>query len=391
MTKAQVVHTIGKGLGVPFGPYHPGLAEPMNFIFHVDGEKVVGMDFRLGYNNRGVEKLVESKDNIQAIHLVQHICGICSFCHSSAITQAMEEIIGVKPPMRALYIRSIMSELERIHSHMLWAGLAGDEIGFKSLLMYGMKEREHVMDCIELLVGNRVHYAINTIGGVRRDINEENKKFVLEKLDVIDKSVDYLISVLVKDPIVHKRTVGIGVLSHKEAVARGAVGPTARASNVPEDVRTHDPYMAYEELDFEVPVLKDGDVFARVVVRMLELKESIKMTRQALKEMPEGPIIEKYASIPAGETVNRVEAPRGEDIHYVKLAGGNKIDRVKIRAPTGANIWSLPAMFDNAHVADIPLIVASIDPCVSCMERVGFVEGGKMRVLTIRDLRKLRK
>jgi len=376
---------------VPFGPYHPGLEEPVKFVFEVDGEKITGMDFKLGYNTRGIEKLVETKDNIQAIYLLEHICGICSMCHASAYTQAVEEITGIKPPERALYIRTILSELERIHSHMLWAGLAGEEMGFKSLMMCCFRERENVLDCIERLTGNRVHYALVTFGGVRRDITEEDKKFVLEKLEKIDKAIDELTKIFTTDPLVHKRAVGIGYLSNKEAVARGIVGPTARASGVPYDTRKHDPYMAYDKLDFVVPIENDGDVFARTTVRMHELKESVKIVRQALKDIPEGPIAAKYGAIPPGETIHRVEAPRGEDMHYVKLGENAKVERVKVRAPTEANIFALPAMFEGAHVADIPLVIASIDPCVSCMDRVAFVEGGKTRILTIRDLRMLRK
>jgi Ni,Fe-hydrogenase III large subunit len=183
----------------------------------------------------------------------------------------------------------------------------------------------------------------------------------------------------------------VGYLSNKEAVARGAVGPTARASGVPYDIRKHDPYMAYDRLNFTVPVAKEGDVFARVVVRMQELKESIGIVRQALKDIPDGPIVVRCDAIPPGETIHRVEAPRGEDMHYVRIGENMRVERVRVRAPTEANIFTLPAMFDGAHVADIPLVVASIDPCISCMDRVAFVEGGKMKILTIRDLRKLRK
>ena len=376
---------------VPFGPYHPALAEPVKFVFEIDGENVVGMDFRLGYNNRGIEKLVETKDHIQAIHLLQHICGICSFCHSSAYTLAVEEIAGVTPPDRAQYIRVIMAELERIHSHMLWAGLAGEEIGFKSLMMYSWREREHVMDCIEQLSGNRVHYALNTIGGVRRDLTPETAKLIGEKLPKLEAATEHLVDIFTNDPLVHDRAVGVGILANSEAVARGIVGPTARASGVPEDIRTHDPYFAYKKLDFTVPVVNGGDVFSRVVVRLLELRESIKMVRQAVKDLPEGPIATKVDKIPPGETVHRVEAPRGEVIHYVKIADAAKVERVKVRAPTEANVFALPAMFGRAHVADIPVIIASIDPCISCMERVAIVNGGKTKLVEVRQLRKLRK
>jgi membrane-bound hydrogenase subunit alpha len=379
-----------EGMKIPIGPIHPALEEPLHFSFTVDGENVIGVDFRLGYNHRGIEKLMESKDFNQGNYLVEHICGICSFTHSCCYVQNVEKVGNVDVPKRATYVRTIIAEMERVHSHLLWAGIAGEEIGHKSLFMYAWKARELIMDSLEEITGNRVNHGINRVGGVRYDIAPKQAGNLATRLAKLVEHTAYLEKVFLNDPIIERRVAGVGVLTKSEAQSLGAVGPTARASGVDIDVRRDDPYFAYGELDFDVITWDSGDVLGRTAVRILELKESIHIIEQALRQMPEGSFRNDAWKIPKGEAISRTEAPRGEDLHYLRTDGGNKPARYKVRTPTLANVPSVPAMFKGEHIADIPIIIASIDPCIGCMDRVSLMdEKGTSRYVSLRDLRKM--
>jgi NADH-quinone oxidoreductase subunit D len=316
------------------------------------------------------------------MYLLERICGICSHSHSTAFIQCVEEIAGRSAPPRALFIRTLIGELERIHSHLLWLGVAGHEIGFDTLLMYSWRDREVVMELLALLCGNRVNYGINTIGGVRRDITAEQIASVLQGIDVLEERSKYYVHIATSEPSLIARLAGVGYLSHEDAVRLQAVGPTGRASNVPRDIRADDPYAAYGEIDFKVITDSSCDVYGRAVVRLLELMESYKIVRQVLKEIPEGPVTVKAPrKIPAGEAVSRVEAPRGEDVHYVKGNGTDKPERVRVRASTMANIQAVNRMMENNNLADVPIIIAAIDPCFSCTDRCIEVIGGEQKDL----------
>ncbi|MFA5042756.1 MAG: nickel-dependent hydrogenase large subunit [Kiritimatiellia bacterium] len=361
---------------VPIGPQHPALKEPENFTITLNGETIISMDMRLGYNHRGIEKACEERNYIQAMYLVERVCGICSHSHSTCFIQAVEEIAGLVVPPRAQYIRTIVAELERIHSHLLWLGVAGHEIGFDTLLMYAWRDREAVMDTLAALTGNRVNYGINTIGGVRRDISREHLADLLKTMDVLEERTKYYIEVASQEITLIKRLSGVGYISHEDAVKLGAIGPTGRASNVDTDVRRDDPYLAYKDLDFKVVTDNHNDVYGRTLVRVGELMQSYSMIRQLVAKIPDGPITVKAPrKIPAGEAFSRYEAPRGEDVHYVKANGTDKAERVKIRAPTLANLQSVAKMMENNRLADVPIIIAAIDPCFSCTDRMIRVKG----------------
>ena len=375
---------------IPIGPAHPALEEPVRFILEVEGENVVTADFKLGFAHRGIEKLAEKRDYTQTIYLMERVCGICSQCHSSAYTLGVEAIAKAEIPERAEYLRVVLAELERIHSHLLWAGIAGEEIGFNTLMMYSWKQREFVMEALERLTGNRVNYSQNAIGGLRNDFRKEDLDFTLKQMDKIQEAVDYLVKVFTKDPLVHERAVGVGMLTNADAVKSCAIGPTGRASGVATDARKDDPYMAYDKLDWDMIVVKEGDVAARAAARVLEVGESVKIIRQAIKELPDGPVFKQPGAIPAGETISRVEAPRGEDAHYVKTGNGNKVFRERPRAPTEANFHAIPYMLKDAKLADVPIIVASIDPCMSCCDRVAVIENGRQRIVTAKEMRKMK-
>jgi NADH-quinone oxidoreductase subunit D len=282
----------------------------------------------------------------------------------------VEEIAGVAVPERALYIRTLIAELERVHSHLLWLGVAGHEIGFDTLFMYTWRDREIVMDIFAEVTGNRVNYGINTIGGVRRDISKENLNKIFKAVDVLEERTKYYLQVAAEEVTLIQRLAGVGKLSREDALKLGAVGPVARASGVDRDTRRDDPYAAYDKVSFKVITDNHADVYGRTLVRVGELMEAYNIIRQIVKNMPEGPITVKVPrKIPAGEATSRYEAPRGEDVHYVRSNGTEKPDRVKVRAPTLANVQAVSKMLENYNLADLPIIVAAIDPCFSCTDR----------------------
>jgi len=356
---------------IPIGPQHPALKEPESFMVDLRGEKIDAVRMRFGYNHRGIEKGCEQRSYTQDLYLVERICGICSYSHSTAFVQAVEEIAGLEIPRRAQYIRTLVAELERIHSHMLWLGVAGHEIGFDTLLMYTWRDREQVMILLAQLTGNRVNYGLNTLGGVRRDITAEQLPGILKVVDSLEERTKYYIEIAQTEETLRQRLAGVGRLSKEEAVRLGAVGPTARASGVDRDTRRDDPYAAYGEVSFKVITDDHCDVYGRTVVRLGELMETYSIIRQLVKNMPEGPILVKAPRrIPEGEALSRYEAPRGEDVHYVRGNGTEKPERVKVRAPTLANTQAVAKMLEDGYLADLPIVIAAIDPCFSCTDRM---------------------
>jgi membrane-bound hydrogenase subunit alpha len=356
---------------IPVGPQHPALKEPESFSIALQGEKIMAASVRLGYNHRGIEKACEQRTYIQDIYLVERICGICSHSHSTCFIQAVEEIAQLEVPKRALYIRTLISELERVHSHLLWLGVAGHEIGFDTLLMYTWRDREAVMDILAAITGNRVNYGMNTIGGVRRDITKDHIQLIANGMKLLEERTDYYIKLAQEELTLQQRLSGVGFLSKDDALTLGAVGPVARASGVARDVRRDDPYAIYDELDFKVITADCCDIYGRTLVRLGELVESFKIIHQIIEKIPEGPITVKAPrKIPAGEAISRYEAPRGEDVHYVKANGTDHPERVKVRAPTLANIQTVAKMLEDRNLADLPIVIAAIDPCFSCTDRM---------------------
>jgi membrane-bound hydrogenase subunit alpha len=376
---------------IPIGPQHPALKEPASFTLYLEGERVVAANVALGYNHRGIEKACEQRNYIQDIYLVERICGICSHSHSSAFIQAVEEIAGAQIPARAAYIRTLISELERVHSHLLWLGVAGHELGFDTLFMYSWRDREVVMDVLAALTGNRVNYGINTLGGVRRNITKEQIEETLKAIDVLEERTKYYIHIATEETTLIGRLAGVGRLSKEDAVRFGATGPTARAAGVDKDVRRDDPYMAYADFSFNVITDDHADVLGRTIVRVKELMESFSIIRQVLNNMPDTPITVKVPrKIPAGEAISRYEAPRGEDVHYVKANGTEMPERVKVRAPTLANLTAITHMIENGYLADVPIVIAAIDPCFSCTDRmiaVNDMKNGRESILDWQGLR----
>jgi ech hydrogenase subunit E len=354
---------------IPMGPFHPALEEPYKIEVDCDGELVTGANIKVGFNFRAIEWLAERKNYTQDIALFERVCGICSNVHTLSLSRAIESLAGIEVPERAQFIRVIVAEAERLHSHLLWAGIACELIGFQTLFMSCWSLREQVMDLLEAISGNRVNYAMNRPGGVNRDILDPGA--VLRTVKAIEEATSKtLIPVLTTDPTVRARCKGVGVLTREDAIAYGAVGPTSRASGLPQDIRTAAPYEAYGKLKFDVPSLGDGDVYARVVVRALEIIESCKIIEQAVEMMPEGPFKGgDFPEVPAGEACSRIEGPRGEVFYYVESDGSDTPVRIRVRTPTFANMPTAKLMVLGQDFADVPLIQASIDPCYSCTDR----------------------
>ncbi|HCR12617.1 MAG TPA: nickel-dependent hydrogenase large subunit [Solidesulfovibrio sp.] len=404
---------------LPFGPQHPVLPEPLHLKLTIENETVVEALPTLGYVHRGLEKLCEIRDFNQMIQIVERVCGICSCLHALCYCEGVEQIMGVEVPRRAKYLRTIWGELHRMHSHLLWLGLFADAFGFESLFMQFWRIRERIMDIMEATCGNRVVVSVNVIGGVRRDLSPEQCQWIEEQLAISEKELKQLSDTILSDYTVKKRTVGVGVLTKEQAYQLGAAGPTLRGSGWAQDVRQTG-YAAFGELGFE-PIVEYGcDSYARSAVRFRETLQSIDLVRLAIARMPAGEtaadvagameddtpkpvsagerrdimqaynrdkrhrfvtapppnldlpaghVAAKVKGKPDGEAVTRVEQPRGELLYYIKGNGSKNMERVRIRTPTFANIPPLLAMLPGCELADVPVIVLSIDPCISCTER----------------------
>jgi ech hydrogenase subunit E len=353
---------------IPFGPQHPVLPEPIHLDLVVEDEKVVEARPSIGFIHRGLEKLVEKKDYVEFVYVAERICGICSFIHGQTYCQAMEAIMNVAVPPRALYLRTIWGELSRLHSHLLWLGLMADAMGFESLFMHSWRVRERVLNIIEATTGGRVIFGSCKIGGVRRDIDADGFQNMLAELTRLERDIREITKVFIHDNSVKARLGGVGVLSRQDAYDLGCVGPTLRASGVAQDMRQLG-YAAFKDLQVEPITRPEGDSYARCSVRCEELFQSIDLIRQAISKMPAGEIAVKVTGNPNGEFIARTEQPRGEVVYCVKANGTKNLQRFRVRTPTFANLPALVKMLQGCELADVPVLVLTIDPCISCTER----------------------
>jgi NADH-quinone oxidoreductase subunit D len=374
---------------IPIGPQHPALKEPGHFVFTVDGEIVTGASVRLGYAHRGIEKAAESRNWVQNLYLLERICGICSHTHATAYCLGVEKLAGVIAPPRAQAIRVLVAELERIHSHLLWLGVAAHQAGFDTLFMYSWRDRETVMDILEQLTGNRVNYSANILGGVKFDVGEQIVDSVLRGLDFLEERTRHYLEIVTGDRIFLRRTRGIGVMMREKAERLGVTGPTARASGVSRDLRVDAPYVAYGDYPVQVVVENAGDLEARFVVRLKELLATFRLIRALLDRMPDGELRNRMPRrIAAGETISRIEAPRGELFYFIQSNGGDQPTRIKVRTPTLSNMASVTQLAVGHQLADIPVLLAGIDPCFSCNDRLTTVcIGGESATWTWEKLR----
>jgi Ni,Fe-hydrogenase III large subunit len=365
---------------IPVGPQHPALHEPLLLKVYAEGEEVVKVEVNTGYNHRGIEKLCERNTFYRDIFIVGRVCGICNAVHTNCYVRALEQLLDLHPNRRAQYLRVLAMELERVHSHMLINAVMAEIVGFETLFMQIMLDREKVMKAKEILTGSRVMADYVMVGGVRRDIDEEKRQRIQELLLKLKPRIEYYRKVFEEDETIVKRLVGVGRISYGEATSHSLVGPVARGSGVKIDSRVSDKYDAYGEIPFNLVTRSEGDSWARMMVRWDEALESIEMSIYILEHLPSDgdPVPDERRlprRFPPGEAYTRVEAQRGELTYYVMSDGkGQNPYRVKIRTPSFNNIINSAFMYIGHSLADVPVILASLDPCISCMERVTVID-----------------
>ncbi|WP_243701586.1 MULTISPECIES: NADH-quinone oxidoreductase subunit C [Sodalis] len=370
---------------VPIGPLHITSDEPGHFRLFVDGEQIVDADYRLFYVHRGMEKLAETRMGYNEVtFLSDRVCGICGFAHSVAYTSSVENALGIVVPPRAHAIRSILLEVERLHSHLLNIGLSSHFVGFDTGFMQFFRVREKSMTMAELLTGARKTYGMNLIGGVRRDILKDQRLKTQLLVAEMRKEFVQLVDMLLSTPNMAQRTQGIGILDRKTARDYSPVGPMIRASGFNRDLRFDHPYANYANLPKTLFTQDNGDVYSRLMVRVKEVLDSMAMIEYGLDNLPGGPLLtEGFTYQPHKFALGFVEAPRGEDVHWSMLGDNQKLFRWRCRAATYANWPVLRYMLRGNTVSDAPLIIGSLDPCYSCTDRVTLVDVNKRRAKTV--------
>ena len=357
-------------ISIPIGPQHPLLKEPLSMKIDIAGEKVLGGTLRLGYVHRGIERLVQQRTYVQSLYLIERICGICSHIHTTTYCRAVEALLGIEVPPRALYIRALMCELERIHSHLLWLGILAKHIGLDTIFMHTWHDREMALDIMEEISGGRILHATNQIGGVRFDLDQEHYGMIRAILKKLRSQVEGLLDVIETEPAARARTKGVAPLSPEIIRSYGVVGPVARASGVEVDMRRDAPMPPYDQLDVKVITHSDGDAWARTFVRAEETRESVNLCEIILRDMPDGDVsVPAPRRVPQGEVIVRSEAPRGELFYYLRSDGSDKPARLKVRTPTLSALSLLPVQLSEINVADIPVVLAGVDLCVACADR----------------------
>ena len=369
--KKAKVNKMGKATVIPFGPQHPVLPEPLHLDLVVEDEVVLEAIPQIGFIHRGLEKLVEKRDYKQFVYIAERICGICSFGHSLGYSETIEQMLGVEVPERAQYLRVIWHELSRIHSHILWLGLAADAFGFESLFMHCWRLRERVLDIFERTAGGRVILSVCEVGGVKRDMDASTLEHINTVLEGIRGEYNQIVNTLLNDTSVKNRLVGVGCISHEDAVAQSLVGPFGRASNINFDVRSlgNGAYGALS--NFEPIVDTAGDCYGRVKVRAKEVVQSIDIIAELISKIPSGDISCKVTGNPkaGSEACNILEQPRGECYYYARGNGTKFLERMRMRTPTSQNLAGMTLALKGCDLADVNNIILSIDPCISCTER----------------------
>ena len=322
----------------------------------------------IGYIHRGLEKLVEKKDFKQYVYIAERVCGICSCGHGMGYCEAVEQVMGIEVPRRADYLRTIWMEMSRVHSHLLWLGLLADALGFESLFMEAWRLREKILDMFDATTGGRIIFSVNCVGGVLKDMEPSMLSAISSTINDMEKELAPIMETFLKDYTVQSRLQGLGVLSKDQAILLGAVGPMLRASGEDYDVRRLG-YAAYNDLTIEPVIANDGDSYARCEVRLKEIIQSFRLIREAIDKIPEGPISVPVKGNPNGEYFMRIEQPRGEAIYYVKGNGTKNLDRFRLRTPTTSNIPPMLELLKGCQLGDVPLLILTIDPCISCTER----------------------
>lgn len=355
---------------ITLGPRQLGLEEPMYFRVQTEGGRVAGLEVLAGQVHRGLEHLTLKRNFYQNITLLERLCSLCSNSHPSTFCTALEELAGMVVPPRAEYLRAVADEIKRIASHLFNCAVVAHIVGEHALFRRVMELRETVQQAKEAIYGNRMDLAANCIGGVRYDLDAGRIGYLKTQLQGLKSPLEELCRVFEDDPALRAATEGVGVLTREQAQAFGVVGPVARAAGIEYDVRKKSPYGAYDRLSFQVAVQAAGDVRARALVRLVEARQAVSLIEQCLDRLPDGPVaLACFPEIPAGEVIAKSEAPRGELIYYLRTDGTDLPVRLKWRVPSYPNWAALTEMLKGEPVSRIPLIVNSIDPCISCTDR----------------------
>jgi len=369
---------------MPFGPVHPSLKEPEYFKLYLEGEKIVQVVPRIGYVHRGIERAAQERTWVKNIYLFERICGICSFHHSLSYTEGVEALAPFEIPKRAKYLRELVAEFERIHSHLLWLGLLGHWAGFDTLFMWIWKDREHILDLEEAISGNRVNKSYTTLGGVRNDLPDSLVEKSRTEVNYLERRAEYYKSLVQSEETLNVRTKGRGRINQEMARKLCPVGPLLRCTGIARDIRAEDPYAAYGEVPPQVQTENDGDIASLMTLRLNEVTDSCRLVKETLEKMPSGAYKVNFPrSVPAGESTFHVEAPRGELFYFVKSAGGSVPERVKVRTSTMANILTATEMLKGHTLADVPVVLTGMDPCFGCMDRISVVDVDKSKEWTV--------
>lgn len=375
-------HDYGEGepktLSLRMGPQHPGTHGPFLITVKIDGELIVDSDIQIGYLHRGQEKIAENREYIRFLPNSDRYCWLSSISNQLSYVMAVEEIMGIEVPRRAQFQRVIMLELNRIASHLLWLSALGIDIGALTGFFYPFREREFIYDLLLMATGNRMNYNYARFGGVFRDLPDIFEERAKKGMDHFMKMLDEYEVFFDTNKIFLARTQGIGKLRAKDAINFGVTGPVLRGCGVKQDVRINEPYLVYDELDFEIPTEPKGDLYSWYRIRMREMRASAEIVLQCLEKMPDGPVMAKNPPgapegapfrVPTGEAYVRLEEPRGEFGSHLISDGTTKPYRLRIKAPEFINVSALPFVLRGEKLQDAIIIVGGFDPCIGGIDR----------------------
>ncbi len=386
-----------KNLTVNFGPQHPAAHGVLRMVMEMDGEVVERLDPHIGLLHRGTEKLIEYKTYLQAIPYFDRLDYVSPMSLEHAFVLGAEKLLGIQPPPRGQYVRTLFAEITRLTNHLFNVPALALDIGAMTPLLWACEQREIVMEFYERVCGARLHAAYFRVGGVHQDLPAGLTDDILEWAEKMPSFIDDIETLLNENRIFKQRTVDIGTVSADDALAWGFTGPMLRASGVPWDLRKAQPYDAYADMDFDIPIGKHGDVYSRYLVRVAEMRESLRIVKQSIEKMPDGPVMTEDGKVgppsrgemkrsmealihhfklytegfhvPAGETYTAVEAPKGEFAVYLVSDGTNRPYRCKIRAPGFAHLQAMNFMCKGHMLADSVSVLGSIDPVFGEIDR----------------------
>lgn len=362
---------MGRQYEIPVGAQHISLLEPLHFKFTTENEKIITTDANVYYVHRGIEQACVSKFKFRQVSfVVGRVCGLCSISHTTAYSQVAEKLLKIEIPKRAKYLRMLVIELDRIHSHLLCLSHVAENSGFEALFMKTMQYREFSMELLEAVCGNRIQYDFSIVGGVARDLKPEIGQLILQRLKIFMPQLEELVHIYESNWTLSLKNKGVGVLTKEQAMQLNVVGPFARAAGLAVDVRNEtEDLLPWKEVGFEMITDTVGDVHARNMIRLREVYVSIRIIQNIINGLPEGELVTETKAFPDGEATVRLEAPRGELFYYAK---GNKtqiLERLKIKAPTFSNVAGMVKAFEGNEYGSAPAIIASYDPCLSCTAR----------------------